>query len=79
MKEAAKVFRFFSFVLRMSRPAVLGFVVMILPVSTGIGNRIVPKWGSVMRTTRCRCKLHIGPLIGDCMLDELSTCYLARR
>ena len=46
--------------------------------SIGVDNRIVPKWGSVMRTTRCRWKLHISPLFGDRMPDEFSTCYPAR-
>ena len=49
-----------------------GVVVMVFSVSIGIDNRVVRKWGSVMRTTRCRLKLHTSPLVGGLMLDELS-------
>ena len=48
---------------------------MIFSISIGIDSPIVSKKGRVMRTTRCRWKLHINPLVGDCMLDELTTCY----
>lgn len=54
-------------------------VVMILSVNTGIDSLTVSKRESVMKTTGCRWKLHIGPLVGDPMLDELSNCYPARR
>ena len=57
------------------QPNLFVFVVTTYPVSTGIDNQIAPKWENVMRMTRCRRKLHIGPLIGGArMLDELSIC-----